>query len=151
MPPVARAAITCSMSESKVMPGMRSISQVGAAHGVVPLDVRRAARNHHASRLDEISLIGQLEGHRAGLLDEQHADALLLVDRAEDPEELLHDEWRKAERRLVEEQQLRPQHERARDREHLLLAARKGAGLLATAFLEAGEVAIDALQIFLHR
>ena len=35
----------------------------------------------------------------------------------------LHDLRRQAERRLVEEQQLGPAHERARDRQHLLLAA----------------------------
>jgi hypothetical protein len=35
---------------------------------------------------------------------------------------LFEDHWRKTERRLVEHQQFRLHHERARDREHLLLA-----------------------------
>ena len=43
-------------------------------------------------------------------------------------EHLGDDERREAERRLVEQQQPRPRHQRARDRDHLLLAARERAG-----------------------
>src|SRR5207245_443135 len=58
------------------------------------------------------------------LLDEEHGHALAieLADRVED---LPDDDRRESERRLVEEEQLRPRHEGARDREHLLLAARE--------------------------
>src|SRR6185437_5607532 len=54
---------------------------------------------------------------------------------------------RQAEGRLVEQQQLRPQHQRARDRQHLLLAARERARLLASALPESREIAVDALEI----
>ena len=47
-----------------------------------------------------------------------------------DPEQLLDDRRRQPERRLVEHQQPRPGDERAREREHLLLAAAQRAGLL---------------------
>ena len=45
----------------------------------------------------------------------------------------LHDQRRQAERRLVEQQQPRPRHQRAADRHHLLLAARQRAGGLRRA------------------
>ena len=48
------------------------------------------------------------------------------VELAEDAEQVLHDERRQAERRLVEQQQLRPAHQRPGDGEHLLLAAATG-------------------------
>ena len=49
---------------------------------------------------------------------------------------------REAERRLVEQQQLRPRHQRARDRQHLLLAARQRAGALLHALLAAAETSV---------
>ena len=50
-----------------------------------------------------------------------------------------HDQRRKAERRLVEQHQPRPQHQGAADRQHLLLAARERAGLLHPALPSAAE------------
>ncbi len=41
----------------------------------------------------------------------------------------------------------RAQHQRAPDRQHLLLAARQRAGLLPVAFAKAGEIAEDALDV----
>ena len=73
-----------------------------------------------------------------------------LVDGAQDAENLLHHQRRQAEGRLVQQQQLRPQHQRARDREHLLLAAGQRARLLAQALLQAREIAEDALKILRH-
>ena len=62
-------------------------------------------------------------------------------------EDVLDDQRRKAERRLVEQQQARLAHQRARDRQHLLLAARQGAGQLVLALLQARE----ALELALDR
>ena len=62
-------------------------------------------------------------------------------------EDLLHDERREAERRLVEEEQARPAHQRAGDGEHLLLAARQGAAALVQALLEARKDRADALEV----
>ena len=52
-------------------------------------------------------------------------------------EDLLRDQRREAERGLVEQQQPRPAHQRARDRQHLLLAAGQRAAALAQALLQA--------------
>ena len=59
----------------------------------------------------------------------------------------LHEQRREAERRLVEQQQPRPRHERARDREHLLLAARERAGALLAALAQAREQLEHALAV----
>ena len=56
-------------------------------------------------------------------------------------------ERREAERRLVEEEQARPAHQRAGDGEHLLLAARQRAAALVQALLQAREEGADALEI----
>jgi hypothetical protein len=50
---------------------------------------------------------------------------------------MLHDRRREPERGLVEHHQLRRAHQAAADRQHLLLAARKRAGRLAQALLQA--------------
>ena len=55
------------------------------------------------------------------------------VDALDQREHLLDQQRRQAERRLVEDQQLRLGHQAAADREHLLLAARQRAGALAPA------------------
>ncbi len=47
-----------------------------------------------------------------------------------------HDQRRQAERRLVQQHQAGPQHQRAGDREHLLFAAGQRAGLLGVTLLE---------------
>ena len=78
-------------------------------------------------------MVGEPEGEGRVLLDEEHAHAVPLVDRADDPEDLLHHERGEPEGRLVEKEQARPQHQRAGEREHLLLPAgerarRPGAG-----------------------
>ena len=57
------------------------------------------------------------------------------VDLAQDLEDALHHLRREAERGLVEQEQRGPAHERAGDREHLLLAAGEGARHLGVALL----------------
>ncbi len=52
-----------------------------------------------------------------------------------------------AEGGLVEEQDPRSGHERASDRQHLLLAAREGAALLAGPLPETGEEPVDVLHL----
>src|SRR5437773_8930917 len=86
------------------------------------------------------------ERHVRVLLDEQHRHALLVdvLDRLEDE---LDEHRGEPHRRLVEQQHDRSRHERASDREHLLLAARQRAGALREALLEAWEELVDALEV----
>ena len=50
----------------------------------------------------------------------------LVVQPRDDLEHLLHDDGREPERQLVDDQHLGLVHQRHREREHLLLAARRG-------------------------
>ena len=86
------------------------------------------------------------ERHRGILLDDEDRRALL-VDRADDVEHLVDEHRRQAHRRLVHQQQLRPRHQRAADRDHLLLAARQRAGILVEPLLDAREQCEDALIV----
>src|SRR5262245_40470744 len=144
MPPVARPETTCwsrmSITEPRasdrpsggisrarwrrrILREPLSVAEVRAPDGVVLLEVLGAPRHHHAARLEQVGVVGEVEGDGGVLLDEQHADALLAVDRPHDAEDLPHDQRGEAERWLVEEEQAGPRHEGARHREHLLLAS----------------------------
>ena len=69
--------------------------------------------------------IGQgIKEFKSGLKSgEQEADALFFVEIFDDLENLLDDLRREPHRRLVEQDHLRPRHQRAADGAHLLLAA----------------------------
>ena len=80
------------------------------------------------------------------LLDQQDGQAFLLqrADRFPQP---LDDDRREPFRRLVHDQAIRIGHQRAADRQHLLLAARQRLGALVAALVQAREQRVDALQI----
>src|SRR3979490_955228 len=81
----------------------------------------------------DIAAMGELERVVGVLLDQEHGDAVARIELAQDADDLLGDERPKPQRGLVEQQQPRPTHQGAGDREHLLLAARQGAAALAQA------------------
>src|SRR6266566_6765600 len=83
----------------------------------------------------DVAAVGELERVERVLLDQEHGELVLAVEVANRGENLFDQEWREAERRLVEQQEPRPPHESARDRQHLLLAARKRAAALAQPLL----------------
>ena len=80
------------------------------------------------------------------LLDDQDGEAVLLVQRANGVEDLTRDQGRKTERRLVQEQEARAAHQRAADREHLLLAAGQRAAALRHAFPQPRKQVEHALE-----
>src|SRR4051812_47099755 len=112
------------------MPAWRSLPQIGAPDGLVGGDLLRRPARDHPPGLEQEHLADQVEGEPRVLLDQQDAHPLLLVDDPQDAEDLLDQDRREPERRLVEQQQPGPRHQRARDREHLLLAAAQRPGLL---------------------
>ena len=63
------------------------------------------------------------------------------------PENLVHCERREAEGRFVEHQKIRPAHQGAADRQHLLFAAGKRAALLPVSFLEARKKAVNPFNV----
>ena len=84
------------------------------------------------------------------LLHHQHGDPALLVEAADDGEDVADEDGRQAERGLVEQHDLRPRHESARDGEHLLLPAGERARGLAKPLAEDREVAEYHLQVLVH-
>ena len=72
----------------------------------------------------------------------------LALSSAKRAEDLLHQQRRQAQRRLVKQQHPRPGHEGATQCQHLLLAAREGAGRLSHALGQDREQGVDALAIF---
>ena len=87
----------------------------------------------------DVAAVRELERVEGVLLDQEHGEPVLRVELADGVEDLPHDQRREAERRLVEQQQPRPRHQRAGDRQHLLLAARQRAAALVQALLQARE------------
>ena len=83
---------------------------------------------------------------RGILLRQDDRQPFRLLDLVQDFADTLDDDRREAERRLVEQEDRRLRHQRAADREHLLLAAGQAAGALAGALLQAREIAEDPLD-----
>src|SRR5207237_3361516 len=71
--------------------------------------------------------------------DHQDADAVLAVDALEQPEDLLEYHRREADRRLVEQHETRPRHQRSRNGELALLAAAQHAAKLQATSTERGK------------
>src|SRR3546814_13993925 len=91
------------------------------------------------------------QGDGGVLLRQQERHALLLVQPLHGLEDALDKLWGEAHGGLVEQDHLRAAHQRAADSAHLLLAARGVAGHAAAALLEARKVAIDQIEVRLHR
>src|SRR2546423_5660702 len=103
-------------------------AEVGGRHAAVAAELRRRPLRLDRTDAHQVRAVADAERLVNVLLDQQDRHALLLAqpdDQLEDePDELR----REAERRLVEEEEPRPGHERPRDRKLLLLAARERRG-----------------------
>src|SRR3984893_12920738 len=115
---------------------------------VVFLQKARAGIFHHdAADFQHITVVGEVQGHIRVLLDEENGHPLFPVDPADDVEDLLDEPGGEPQRRLVQQDHLRPGHQGAADRQHLLLAARHGAGALLGARPEYREVVVHHLHV----
>src|SRR6184192_689846 len=126
-PGKARTRCTASPSEP----------QVGTADGVVGLDLSGAAGEDDLARLQDVGTIGDRQRKGGVLFDDEHGGAELAVELGEAAEQVLDDQRGQAERRLVEQEQLRPAHQRPGDGEHLLLATRETARRLSPSITKA--------------
>ncbi len=95
---------------------------------------------------DHIRIVAERQRQVDVLLDQQHGDAGGF-QHLQAGDELLHHDRRQPERQLVDHQNLGPRHQPARDRQHLLLAARQRSGLLRATLFEAREHHIDFGQL----
>ena len=87
-----------------------------------------------------------MQRHVGVLLDQQDSDPLL-VDLPDDLEDIAHDQRRQPQRRLIHHDELGAAHQRAGHRQHLLLAAGKGTGLLPVTLLQAREELVAPLDV----
>src|SRR5215813_11002208 len=99
------------------------------------------AVEHDAAVLHHVTVVGDRQRDRGALLDQQDGDVELSPDLAETLRQFLDHDRRKAERQLVDQEQLRSAHQRAAERQHLPLAARQQAGHAAAQVGEAGKEA----------
>ena len=107
-------------------------AEVGRLHARVAGQRRRRAAERDLAGLEHVAVVRAFERGARVLLDQQDRDAVV-AQAAHDREDLLHDQRRQAEARLVEHQQARRRHQRAAQREHLALAARQRVGALRCA------------------
>ena len=94
----------------------------------------------------QVGAVGERDGALGALLDQQHRDAAL-ADLGERREDDVDDLRREAERRLVEQQDIGPGDERARDRELLLLAAGERTRPAPRELLDDRELRVDRLDV----
>src|SRR5918911_688625 len=122
-------------------------AEVRGLHAAIAAELVRRPLRVDPADPHQVGAVGDAKRLVDVLLDEQDRHALLVAqpdDQVEDePDELR----REAERRLVEEQQPRPGHERPRDRELLLLAARERGGRQAQPLAERREELEQALAV----
>src|SRR5919205_4366977 len=125
----------CWTNSCRVIRSFRH-AEVGGLHAAVAPELLRRPLRLDRAHAHEVRAVADAERLVDVLLDEQDRHALLVAepdDQVEDePDELR----REAERRLVEEEQPGRRHERPRDRELLLLAARERGSRQAQALAE---------------
>src|SRR5712692_1094382 len=71
----------------------------------------------------DIAPVRQIQRMECVLLHQEHREILLAVELLDRTEYLACNERRQSQRGLIQQKQTRPPHQRARDRQHLLLAA----------------------------
>src|SRR3954447_26587725 len=124
------------------------LAEVGLAHLLVLAQRPCRVGERDPARLEDVAARGDVEGHQRVLLDEEDRRALL-VDLHDDLEDPLDEDRRETHRWLVEEEQLRPGHERAAHRDHLLLAAGERPRALRAPLEQPREELVDALEVLL--
>src|SRR5579859_2073844 len=82
---------------------------------------------------DDVAAVGDADRLVEILLGHQHGERVALFHFADGFDGAADQDRGEADRRLVDQQNLRRQHQRATERQHLLLAARHAAGELAAA------------------
>src|SRR5438876_2374483 len=115
--------------------------------GVLPQRFGGTLEND-AAVLHDIAAVGDIERHGGVLLDQEHGQAALFAQPADDPEDLLDEPRRQAERGLVEQNHLGLGHQRPADHQHLLLAARKITRGLVAALPQRRKDVVDAADAF---
>ncbi len=96
--------------------------------------------------LQDVAVARDLQGGGGVLLHQKDGNPLL-VEPADDVEDLPDQQRRQAQGGLIQEQQPGPGHQGPAQSQHLLLAAAQGAGRLALAFRQARKGLINLIQV----
>src|SRR5215470_19495111 len=121
-----------------------SDTQEGLEHAAVGAQRRARTLVDDTAAFEDHGAVGHAQDLVRVLLDQDGGKTLLAHDPLERRDQLLDDDGREALERLVEQDDTRIEHERAPDREHLLLAAGELVAEIAAAFGEARKQLIDA-------
>src|SRR5262249_14864806 len=121
-------------------------SQIRASDMGIVEQLGAGARQGDAALLQHVGAVGELERRERILLDQHHRDTVG-ANVLDDRERPLHQRRRQPKGGFVEQHELGGRHQRARDRKHLLLAARERPGGLASPLAENGKTRVDRLQI----
>src|SRR5262249_48273294 len=113
-------------------------------HAAIGAQGRARTLVDDAAAFEDHGAVGNAQDLVRVLLDQDGGKTLLAHDPLERRDQLLDDDGREAFERLVEQDDARIEHERAPDREHLLLAAGELVAEIAAAFGEARKQLIDA-------
>src|SRR5262249_40715267 len=133
----------------KLRPLGRATAETGLAHAIIVAQRRTRAAGDDRSRLQHVAAARSLERIARVLLDEKNTRAGA-IDRLDRAENVLDDHRRESERRLVETNEVRFGHDRAPEREHLLLTAGQRAGVLAPALAQPREHVEDLVHEAAH-
>src|SRR3954464_2768100 len=105
-------------SSCSIMALLMPAFEVGGPNFLVRQQLAPSSLERDIAVDHDIAAMGQLEGVKVVLLDQEHGHFLLPVDVLDHLENLLHDERGKAKGRLVQQKQARLAHQRAADGEH---------------------------------
>src|SRR3990170_4320945 len=131
---------------SLAAPYRSDLPEVRPPHVRIGCQVGGGVGEDHPAGLEHVTAVRDFERLLGVLLHEQHRRPLG-VDLANDAEDLLDEDRGETQRGLVEEENLRPGHQRPTDCQHLLLAAGQRPALLTRPLGEAREEAEDVLDI----
>ncbi len=96
---------------------------------------------------DDIAAVGDAQRLGEVLLGHQHREIVVVLELLDGVDGAAHQKRRQTDRGLVDQKDAGIEHERARQRQHLLLAAAHGAGKLAFALGQARENLEAEIQI----
>ena len=118
----------------------RSHPQIELADQVVVVELGgRAALEGDLAVHDHVTAVGDADGLREVLLGHQHRELVVVLELLDGVDGAGDQQRRQSDRGLVHQQDARRQHQRAGERQHLLLAAAHAAGELAAPLGQARE------------
>ena len=124
--------------------------KVGAADVVVFVEFGGLTVQGDRPCFQNVRVFGKAQ-RELGILLHQHDGHAPLVNLRDESADLLDEDRRESDRRLVQQKNLRTRHQRSADRKHLLLAAGEGLGPLTTPLLEPRKMFKYFGQIFRDR